>query len=74
MQLMKSLVTGRPAGDVREMQILDGVSGVLKPGRFTVLLGPPGSGKSCLMKALAGQLTKDKSLQVTPKPSSACSA
>ena len=44
--------------------MLDRVSGVLKPSRFTVLLGPPGSGKSCLMKALSGQARKDRTLKV----------
>ena len=30
--------------------ILDGLSGVLRPGRPTLLLGPPSSGKSSLLK------------------------
>ena len=34
--------------------LLDDVNAVLKPGRMTLLLGPPGSGKSILMKTLAG--------------------
>ncbi|KAK9802906.1 hypothetical protein WJX73_004507 [Symbiochloris irregularis] len=36
--------------------ILHPMSGVLKPGRFTLLLGPPAAGKSTLLKALAGRL------------------
>ena len=39
-----------------QLKILDGVSGVLKPGRLTLLLGPPASGKSTLLKALSGRL------------------
>ena len=46
----------------RKLVLLDGVSGVLKPGRLTLLLGPPGAGKSTLLRSLAGQL-KDKRLE-----------
>ncbi|KAL3515883.1 hypothetical protein ACH5RR_022785 [Cinchona calisaya] len=42
--------------------IIDGVSGVIKPGRMTLLLGPPGCGKTTLLKALSGNL--NKSLEV----------
>eukprot|EP00897_Mesotaenium_endlicherianum_P001116 jgi/Mesen1/11004/ME000098S10399 len=43
----------------QEFPILHSVSGVLKPGRMTLLLGPPGAGKSTLMKYLAGILDGD---------------
>lgn len=33
------------------VKVLDGVSGVLRPGRLTLLMGPPGAGKSVFMKA-----------------------
>jgi ABC-type multidrug transport system ATPase subunit len=36
--------------------ILSGVSGVLRAGRLTLLLGPPGAGKTTFMRALDGQL------------------
>ncbi|KAH6765688.1 pleiotropic drug resistance 3 [Perilla frutescens var. hirtella] len=36
--------------------ILKNISGVIQPGRMTLLLGPPGSGKSTLLMALAGKL------------------
>ncbi|XP_057870080.2 ABC transporter G family member 35 [Cryptomeria japonica] len=36
--------------------ILKDVSGVLKPSRFTLLLGPPGCGKTTLLQALSGKL------------------
>ncbi|KAL6844555.1 hypothetical protein ACP4OV_026228, partial [Aristida adscensionis] len=39
-----------------KLTILDDVSGVLKPGRMTLLLGPPASGKTTLLLALAGKL------------------
>ncbi|XWS28696.1 hypothetical protein CRYUN_Cryun25bG0093500 [Craigia yunnanensis] len=41
-----------------KLNILRNVSGVVKPGRMTLLLGPPGSGKTTLLLALAGKLDK----------------
>ena len=38
------------------LRVLTGVSGKLVPGRLTLLLGPPGSGKSLFMRTLAGRL------------------
>ncbi|KAK1311612.1 ABC transporter G family member 31 [Acorus calamus] len=38
------------------LTILKDVSGAVKPGRMTLLLGGPGSGKSTLLLALAGKL------------------
>ncbi|KAL3515878.1 hypothetical protein ACH5RR_022780 [Cinchona calisaya] len=43
--------------------IISDVSGIIKPGRMTLLLGPPGCGKTSLLKALSGNL--DKSLKVS---------
>ncbi|KAK9794008.1 hypothetical protein WJX73_008792 [Symbiochloris irregularis] len=42
--------------DTAQLVILNHLSGVLKPGRLTLLLGPPASGKTTLLKALAGKL------------------
>ncbi|KAI9393540.1 hypothetical protein POPTR_006G248500v4 [Populus trichocarpa] len=39
--------------------ILRDVSGIIKPRRMTLLLGPPSSGKTTLLMALAGKLGKD---------------
>uniref|UniRef100_A0A0D9XTN9 ABC transporter domain-containing protein n=1 Tax=Leersia perrieri TaxID=77586 RepID=A0A0D9XTN9_9ORYZ len=47
----------------RTINILQQVSGIIKPSRMTLLLGPPSSGKSTLMRALAGKL--DKNLKVS---------
>ncbi|KAI4344068.1 hypothetical protein L6164_011342 [Bauhinia variegata] len=40
----------------KKFSILGGISGIIKPGRMTLLLGPPGSGKSTLLQALSGKL------------------
>ncbi|XP_024922481.2 pleiotropic drug resistance protein 3 [Ziziphus jujuba] len=45
------------------MSILKDVSGIIKPSRFTLLLGPPGSGKTTFLLALAEEL--DKSLKAS---------
>ncbi|XP_059459725.1 pleiotropic drug resistance protein 1-like [Corylus avellana] len=41
------------------LPILQDVSGIIKPQRMTLLLGPPSSGKTTILLALAGQLGKD---------------
>ncbi|KAK8654621.1 hypothetical protein V6N13_107228 [Hibiscus sabdariffa] len=40
----------------KKFLILRDVSGIIKPGRLTLLLGPPGSGKTTLLQALTGKL------------------
>jgi ABC-type Na+ transport system ATPase subunit NatA len=42
-----------------KLNILQDVSGVLKPRRLTLLLGPPQSGRTTLLRALAGRLDTD---------------
>ncbi|XVE63543.1 hypothetical protein DITRI_Ditri07aG0028400 [Diplodiscus trichospermus] len=39
--------------------ILSDISGIIKPQRMTLLVGPPSSGKTTLLLALAGKLGKD---------------
>ncbi|XP_061343398.1 pleiotropic drug resistance protein 1-like isoform X3 [Gastrolobium bilobum] len=40
----------------QHINILEDVSGIIKPARMTLLLGPPSSGKTTLLLALAGKL------------------
>ncbi|XP_043718326.1 pleiotropic drug resistance protein 1-like isoform X1 [Telopea speciosissima] len=49
----------------KPLSILDDVSGIIKPGRMTLLLGPPNSGKTTLLLALSGKL--DRSLNFSGK-------
>ncbi|XP_022752605.1 pleiotropic drug resistance protein 2-like [Durio zibethinus] len=49
----------------RVVKILQGVSGVLKPSRMTLLLGPPASGKTTLLQTLAGKPKDD--IRITGK-------
>ncbi|XP_020575297.1 ABC transporter G family member 42-like [Phalaenopsis equestris] len=48
---------------ITKLKILNGISGVIRPSRMTLLLGPPSSGKTTLLHALAGKL--QKSLEVS---------
>ncbi|XP_050238266.1 pleiotropic drug resistance protein 1-like [Mercurialis annua] len=43
----------------KPLPILHDVSGIIKPRRMTLLLGPPSSGKTTLLLGLAGKLDKD---------------
>lgn len=61
--LAKSLVLLKPK--TKAHMILKNLSGVVPPGRITLLLGPPGCGKSSLLKMLAGRITDGGALNVT---------
>lgn len=45
------------------IRIIKDISGIIKPGRITLLLGPPGCGKTTLLLALSGKL--NQSMKVT---------
>ncbi|XP_010553380.1 PREDICTED: ABC transporter G family member 39-like isoform X2 [Tarenaya hassleriana] len=47
----------------KKIEILKDISGIVKPSRMTLLLGPPASGKTSLLIALAGKL--DDSLKMS---------
>jgi len=61
-----SLVTGpcSRAGSV-QLRVLDGISGVLKAGTATLVIGAPGSGKSAFLRALTGRLDVDDPTAIT---------
>ncbi|OAE27422.1 hypothetical protein AXG93_3911s1040 [Marchantia polymorpha subsp. ruderalis] len=48
-----------------KFHILSEVSGIIKPGRMTLVLGPPGSGKTTFLLSLSGQL--DPTLKASGK-------
>ncbi|KAM3375327.1 ABC transporter G family member 32 isoform X2 [Capsicum galapagoense] len=47
----------------KKLSILNDISGFIRPSRLTLLLGPPSSGKTTLLLALAGRL--DKNLKIS---------
>ncbi|XP_010415237.1 PREDICTED: ABC transporter G family member 39-like isoform X1 [Camelina sativa] len=47
----------------KKIQLLKDINGIIKPSRMTLLLGPPSSGKTTLLQALAGKL--DDTLQMS---------
>ncbi|PHT67077.1 Pleiotropic drug resistance protein 1 [Capsicum annuum] len=54
----------------RKLTILNDVNGIIKPCRMTLLLGPPSSGKTTLLLALAGKLDPalKKAAKIKPDP------
>nr|XP_043609157.1 ABC transporter G family member 32-like isoform X2 [Erigeron canadensis] len=46
-------------GKKKKLSILNDISGIIRPSRLTLLLGPPSSGKTTLLLALAGRLGQD---------------
>lgn len=50
--------------EVHHKRILDDISLSLKPGKLYLLLGPPGSGRSSLLKAIAGRLQVEKKAEL----------
>ncbi|XAR60104.1 Xenobiotic-transporting ATPase [Bertholletia excelsa] len=47
------------------VHILKGVSGIIRPSRLTLLLGPPGAGKTTFLQALSAK--SDEDLRITGK-------
>ncbi|ETP11416.1 hypothetical protein F441_13062 [Phytophthora nicotianae CJ01A1] len=58
---MKKAFVG-PKKRVVRKQILKDVSGMFAPGKITLLLGQPGSGKSSLLKMLSGRFPIEKNI------------
>lgn len=64
LQKLKYMVAGAPTSSMRKAFIVEDASSVLHPGRITLLLGPPGAGKTTFMRALSGQLKGEKNIEV----------
>ena len=52
-------LAGLKKDDRNKFTILDNISGEIKPGRMTLLLGPPGGGKSMLLKTLGSKMKQE---------------
>ncbi|POM66313.1 ABC Superfamily, partial [Phytophthora palmivora] len=53
-----------PKKRIVRKEILKDISGVFTPGKITLLLGQPGSGKSSLLKMLSGRFPIEKNITV----------
>ncbi|XP_057799463.1 ABC transporter G family member 32-like [Salvia miltiorrhiza] len=53
------------SGGRQKLPILNNINGIIRPSRLTLLLGPPSSGKTTFLLALAGRLAP--SLQISGK-------
>jgi|AntAceMinimDraft_5_1070358.scaffolds.fasta_scaffold79519_1 ABC-type molybdenum transport system ATPase subunit/photorepair protein PhrA len=42
--------------ELKEFRVLQNITGTFRPGEITLVLAPPGHGKTALLKALAGVL------------------
>ncbi|KAG5183352.1 ABC-2 type transporter-domain-containing protein [Tribonema minus] len=61
--ILNMIAHGRAKSKTRT--VVRGVSGVFKPGEMTLVIGPPGCGKSSLLKLLAGQIKSDKAHRIS---------
>lgn len=54
--IVESLFTFWQRPEKKDVEILADISGRILPSKMTLLMGPPGSGKSVLLRALSGRL------------------
>lgn len=63
--VLSSLFSFWKCPEKKEVKILCNATGRIIPGRMTLLIGPPGSGKSVLLRAIAGRLHYRQPAQLT---------
>eukprot|EP00516_Mucochytrium_quahogii_P004535 CAMPEP_0203759468 /NCGR_PEP_ID=MMETSP0098-20131031/12510_1 /ASSEMBLY_ACC=CAM_ASM_000208 /TAXON_ID=96639 /ORGANISM=" , Strain NY0313808BC1" /LENGTH=1654 /DNA_ID=CAMNT_0050652455 /DNA_START=147 /DNA_END=5108 /DNA_ORIENTATION=+ len=52
---LRNTLKGVPPVEYDETPILSNLSGIIKPGRLTLVLGPPGCGKTSFLRAISGK-------------------
>lgn len=60
----RSLFSKEKTSRFTRLALLAPCSGVLRPGRLTLVLGPPGSGRTTFLRALAGRAQKQSDIKV----------
>jgi ABC-type multidrug transport system ATPase subunit len=66
-KLRQCLTTGSVKGFTQDTTIIEGINLIFEPGRMALVLGGPGSGKSSILRLIAGNLPKGKDYQVGGK-------
>jgi len=56
LRTIRNIVAGQPAIQYDERFVLNDMSALIEPGRLTLVIGPPGCGKTTFLKAISSKL------------------